>query len=800
MARSSSPTTAPGIAAATVERMLDFNVRVSDKEAYVSPTRGAQGNALKTIIAMPYVLDGKRGETVIETQGIKHSIRFEVDPIRREPRVTYEPTPGKVKTGTRITVRWPVSASSQLEAAKARFLLFAADFLFLNPHLTLQVTWGGKPSINTKAGDPAWTKWSPADPIPAHWYPPDRFEQLIVAHVAHDQDHGSETTVRDFVAGFRGLSASKKRTAILDNIDASRLSLAKFYDEGRNHDGVAQLLAAMKDMSKPVNPKDLGVIGRAHLEHRFREADKESSETFKYVAKFDTADGLPWGVEVAFAWAPGASSRRLITGVNFSPAIINPFRHVGDRQSLDDVLGEQWAGPDEPVMALVHLVCPRLSFTDRGKTTLVLGDVYATDDEINETDLAQAANAVEKQIGDAIIDAVTKATSSWAKSRRVEERDRNAVQRRRERLIRSTQVSTKDAAYAVMEEAYLAASANGTLPANARQVMYAARPKIQDITGKALDDGYFTQTLLPDFIFEYDVKWDVVFDDRGHFTEPHSDHQIGLGTLNVRDYLAGLREAEVIDGTFTSSHISTHGPHGNFGAVLFIEKEGFTPLFEAVHLRERFDIAIMSTKGMSNTAARQLVERLCGESGIPLFILHDFDKAGLAIASTLQRDTRRYQFKEAIQTIDLGLRLDDVIALGLEDAAEEAFDKGSEEARADNLAQNGATDEEIDFLLERRVELNALPSDRLITFIEQKLIANGVGKLVPNADMLAAAYQSNIRTARINEVVDRAILEATDEDVTVPDDLADQVADLLRARPSWRWDAAVAEIARNREA
>ena len=34
--------------------------------------------------------------------------------------------------------------------------------------------------------------------------------------------------------------------------------------------------------------------------------------------------------------------------------------------------------------------------------------------------------------------------------------------------------------------------------------------------------------------------------------------------------------------------------------MLFIEKEGFLPLFEAVHLAERYDLAIMSTKGMSN--------------------------------------------------------------------------------------------------------------------------------------------------------------------------------------------------------
>jgi hypothetical protein len=36
---------------------------------------------------------------------------------------------------------------------------------------------------------------------------------------------------------------------------------------------------------------------------------------------------------------------------------------------------------------------------------------------------------------------------------------------------------------------------------------------------------------------------------------------------------------------------------------------GFKPLFEHVQLAERYDLAIMSTKGLSNTA-RLLVERL----------------------------------------------------------------------------------------------------------------------------------------------------------------------------------------------
>lgn len=280
------------------------------------------------------------------------------------------------------------------------------------------------------------------------------------------------------------------------------------------------------------------------------------------------------------------------------------------------------------------------------------------------------------------------------------------------------------------------------------------------------------------------------------FVEPHTKREIGLGILSVREYLAEHRMPHVVDAGFSGPSVSTQGPQGNFGAVLFIEKEGFMPLFEAVDLANRFDIAVMSTKGMSVTAARELVEHLCGgKAGIPLLVLHDFDKAGFSIAATLRRDTRRYQFADRINIVDLGLRLDDVIDLGLEGLAEDAFDKGDLDAREANLRRNGATEAEIEFLLERRLELNALTSDRLVTFVESKLIASGVKKVVPDAEMLANAYRASIRGAKIKEIIGRELSKIDDGRVDIPDDLTAQVADLLRRHPSWRWDAAVAEIA-----
>jgi DNA topoisomerase VI subunit B len=136
----------PGIPADVVEGVLDFAIRVSTREAYVSPTRGAQGNALKTILAMPFVLDGKEGRVTVDARGVRHDITVRVDRIRQKPVLDPQHSKGLVKNGTGVRVHWPSSACSILESVKTRFLQFADDYTFLNPHLALTVDWHGKKS------------------------------------------------------------------------------------------------------------------------------------------------------------------------------------------------------------------------------------------------------------------------------------------------------------------------------------------------------------------------------------------------------------------------------------------------------------------------------------------------------------------------------------------------------------------------------------------------------------------------------------------------------------------------------
>jgi DNA topoisomerase VI subunit B len=96
----------PGIPAETVKGVLDFAVRVSSREAYVSPTRGAQGNALKTIVAIPFVLDGEKGQIEIEACGIHHVVKFEVDRVRQEPFIRHDQGRSELKSGTVVRVPW----------------------------------------------------------------------------------------------------------------------------------------------------------------------------------------------------------------------------------------------------------------------------------------------------------------------------------------------------------------------------------------------------------------------------------------------------------------------------------------------------------------------------------------------------------------------------------------------------------------------------------------------------------------------------------------------------------------------
>jgi hypothetical protein len=349
-----------GLPSETIDGILDYASRVSSREAYVSPSRGRQGNALKCIVAMPFALDSERGITVIESRGQEHRILFEMDTVRREPRILRAIASSDVQNGTRITVRWPQKACHLLEDAKAQFVQMACGFTTFNPHLTLCARWDDHEFINVPATDRNWHKWRTCDPTSAHWYSPATFERYMAAHIARDQDQGKTgRTVRDSIKELRGLTRSGKQSLVLAETGTSGVSLANFFAGGR--DDIARLLNSCKRHTTPVRPEGLGLVGSAHLLEDCR-AFGAAPESFKYRKHINkTAEGLPYAIEAAFAYCPDVvSHRHVIAGVNFSVAIDNPFNRLGPFTSLASLLARQHADFDDPVIVVLHYTCPRV--------------------------------------------------------------------------------------------------------------------------------------------------------------------------------------------------------------------------------------------------------------------------------------------------------------------------------------------------------------------------------------------------------------------------------------------------------
>src|SRR5215213_6159936 len=121
-----------GIPPETVRGALDFNVLVSDKAAYRSPTRGAQGNALKTVFGIPPAL-GSLEPVVIEARGVMHEVRVWKDPAG-ELLVQCDDTDTPARPGTSITVSVPAQGQEGFDPEG-----WARAFALLNPHASVKI-------------------------------------------------------------------------------------------------------------------------------------------------------------------------------------------------------------------------------------------------------------------------------------------------------------------------------------------------------------------------------------------------------------------------------------------------------------------------------------------------------------------------------------------------------------------------------------------------------------------------------------------------------------------------------------
>jgi hypothetical protein len=274
-----------------------------------------------------------------------------------------------------VTIFWP-DVHQGVDADEINKLLKA--YIWCNPHLTLRLAVDGKMVIRHDATNPEWGKYRACDATSAHWYSLEQFERYAGALIDR---YGGKITVRKFAAQFRGMSSTERQKEVVRALAASHMSLLRFFGSETevNHRRMQKLLDLLRQHTRPVPPELLGVIGEAHLRQLCIDSGGEP-KAFKYSLSCGRdADGRPYIVEIANCaykkWVSGKDERRgreLITGVNLSASLENPFNTFRGMEGLDEILTDLRAGSDAPVIVCIHYASPHIEYLDRGKSRVGL--------------------------------------------------------------------------------------------------------------------------------------------------------------------------------------------------------------------------------------------------------------------------------------------------------------------------------------------------------------------------------------------------------------------------------------------
>lgn len=744
--------------------LLDFNIRASSKSIYAAPTRGAQGNALKTVLGIPFAM-GSTEPIIIESLGKKHIISAYIDPagaVRTQQRAETS----RITTGTKVTVAIP-SNNQDLDP-----ILWAKAFSILNPHAVVKITLK-KAMINQanlasivfndiyKSIVGEFQKHTITKATSPWWYTPESFARLVFGHLS--KPNGSKP-LGSFIREFTGLSSTRKAKSVLAQLPGVN-NLNTFE---QNPELMNDLLMIMQENSTLPKPESLGYIGKQNLEKRiseFYEIDR-----FWYQKEVGYASNIPFIFEIALAEV-NDDEGIIYSGINFSPTFSDPFHNRFDSAdisaySLSGFLANahchtnplQNRCGNKPVVAVAHLVSPVLQFMDRAKTRVSL-----------ENEIICAMNVC--------LEKVTRILYQEEKRRK---KDASREERRKIAKYKAeTEPNTlKKCVFHVLPEAVAKATGNGAYPVSARSLFYQVRPLIQDYTIRELDYRYFSQDLLTEYQAVCGPIALLYYDPRGYLYEPHTGKSMPLGTIEVREYA---------------------WPSWVYDKILYVEKKGLLPTLQAAQIAERYDMAIIAAEGFATEAARTLMSKAANDRQYKIFVLHDADPAGYEIARTLREETSRMP-GHSLEIVDLGLHIEDAINMGLQP---ETFTRNK--ALPSALILNEIEKELFvgrhqgaKTWIAQRIELNAMSGPELINYIGNKLEqAGATEKLLPPKEIVARAadeqYKEKIRSRITAEIEKRLRIDeiATEivENLPEPqfDELHEELTKIMETNPPDSW-------------
>ncbi len=693
----------PGIPADKVQRLTNFRAYQTNKFGYRAPTRGAQGNAIKTLLGIPVALGDERSHLCIESQGQRHLLTTWLTPAGAKSDHQQTETEG---SKTRFTVTIPGPADDYYW----RPVRWLTAYGLFNPHARLQIreiapVW--TPDTETEGGNPAlepfsdlslsptidfprdrWRKFLPTDPTPAHWY--TRTEFAVLVHLIAKQN--PQKLLGDFIQEFKGLSRVWRKVQpivsakIMEQLAESPLAITTLYE------------ALLTHATEP-KPEILGRVGPDHFRQRFNAEftikNERKGERYWYKHQWAIDEGTPYLIEVAIAETEIAGE--VFYGLNYSSPFADPLAEtrftfhgkeeiitgnglMGFLQEAGVYCGTRF-GRKLNTVAAIHLVMPLLPTLDKGKTRLaisknitnaiaeILGNAASvlTKESINwrkhqqKIEDKQHKQMIELYHTDLKKEELSRKKQREQQDYKARQFERDERKRRREketeiRRLRGEKPTKKDVLFELFLPVYLEETENEKIRIMQRDDYYAVRPRYNTydvrprkntdgIETTELDFGYFA-TCLAEFRKDVHKLPMIDYKARGTLFESHSEREIPMGDREMRDYVL---------------------PHHEYVGILFVEKEGVWATLKdtgGIELMRKYDLMVVSAEGYSTEVMRNFMASAQSEYGYKILAWHDADPWGYNICRTLAEPTERMP-NHHLDVIDIGLRLEEGLEMRL---------------------------------------------------------------------------------------------------------------------------------------
>lgn len=686
-----------GIPEEDLARIYNFDLHVSSKRHRRKVSRGAQGNALKTIIALCY---NRNKKLYFVTNGMRITYTPDAEMIdlklleKAFPNAV-EPTnqPNGVYVEAEITGLWDL----------------LIPYMRVNPDVSFTVN-GEK-----------YSKFTDIRTLSAecsiHWYDSRAFSEIIKLTVLNHP----ETKTKEFISQFSGI----KR--IVNKLSLPGKRLKDFY---RNKGAIKALFDELKKKTKQPEPKILEKYATG--KKAFMKMCGDNFMRYrKVVGCYRENDALiPYLIE-AVSEKKSAKKGGFLK-MNNVTTCINNSKNYEDIPFNFDVAEHDFAGKKINAMSLhsilyesgffkgtghslfIHFISPHHEFYNKAKSD-INADKYRADLLATIEPLIMPI-IKEVQRGQRLV-------SAYDNSVREQSTDKPP--------------SKKKLMFNYFMEGAKISTGDWTYNTTARMVFYAVRKLAINRNGITLDGkndfNTFTQTVITEMFKQHPELEDIIyFERRGFYLDCESGEEIPIHTKRVRDFVNNLNQRNNCDvllheGNYTSSKQQLIYPYElATSAVLFVEKQGFVEVFKKSGILDELNLGLISSQGFGTRAIKKMMQDLISR-GIKVYALTDCDLAGQLIAERLADGSNT--FKDKLEIHHIGLTYDDALAL---DKLSDAEEFNSTKSYSNVLER--ITDKEKNFFLKdkskikghdnfiyRRVELNALTMPELLNFIRAKI-------------------------------------------------------------------------------